>query len=298
MEGIKNIDIDDYTNGQTRYWKTNGFFVTDNNIHDLLRYFPVRLNSYAIAICDSGYVKTRINGAIIEYRKNTFAAFTPSSIFEILEVSDDYRCRMIVFKKEFLMQEFGNTKIFNHYSIFKSGGRNFAEFNENESLTINNLFIRIRKKMENIEHSFRESILRSQLVELVNELEHIFLSKNETYLTLQHFRGKKVYSEKFHQLLLEHLDKEHRVDFYASKLHITPKYLGVITKEVAGKSPKEIINEELIIKAKILLQSGKYNISEVANILHYDNLEVFSRFFKKNVGLSPLKFSQKQQKSS
>jgi len=47
-----------------------------------------------------------------------------------------------------------------------------------------------------------------------------------------------------------------------------------------------------LLQAKHLLKMGAYNVSEVANMLYYENLEEFSRFFKKKAGISPLKFAK------
>jgi len=72
-----------------------------------------------------------------------------------------------------------------------------------------------------------------------------------------------------------------KVSFYADELNIAPDRLTTILKDRTGKTAKEHIEEIVLSEAKILLRTGKYNVSEVASILKYENVEEFSRFFKK-----------------
>ena len=50
-----------------------------------------------------------------------------------------------------------------------------------------------------------------------------------------------------------------------------------------------ILNKR-IYNAEALLQNPQYNITEVANIVGYDNPLYFSRIFKKAKGLSPSEY--------
>lgn len=87
-----------------------------------------------------------------------------------------------------------------------------------------------------------------------------------------------------------HIITNHNVKFYADKLFITPGYLNKITKEYVGKSAKRLIEEALIIHAKILLHNEKLTITEIAENLHFSSTASFSVFFKQHTSLSPSQF--------
>ena len=65
-------------------------------------------------------------------------------------------------------------------------------------------------------------------------------------------------------------------------------------KGVSGfkKSAKEMIVDELMKNAKILLANSKMSIKDIALDLNFLQETNFTAFFKKNSGISPTKFRQ------
>ena len=59
---------------------------------------------------------------------------------------------------------------------------------------------------------------------------------------------------------------------------------------VKGCSPVDYINSLKLSRAKELLNSGMYTVSEVAEQSGFHDESYFSRFFKKQTGLSPSKY--------
>ena len=58
---------------------------------------------------------------------------------------------------------------------------------------------------------------------------------------------------KFFTLVKEKYRFEHSVQFYAEQLFITRKYLSKVIKTM-DKTPKDIINQTIIIESKLLLK--------------------------------------------
>lgn len=85
--------------------------------------------------------------------------------------------------------------------------------------------------------------------------------------------------------------KESReVQSYARKMHITPKYLSMITMSKAHHSPKELIDNYVIMQLKLLLRTSKKSIKQVAWDYHFNDDSFFCRYFKTHTGLSPQQF--------
>ena len=56
-----------------------------------------------------------------------------------------------------------------------------------------------------------------------------------------------------------------------------------------GKSPIQHRNNIRLENAKIMLQSGQYNVSEAAEACGFSNLSFFIRLYKKKYGYTPKK---------
>lgn len=84
--------------------------------------------------------------------------------------------------------------------------------------------------------------------------------------------------------------EEHQVQKYAALLGVTPNYLNVLTRKHWGKSALNLINDRVILEVKRLLLRTDYDISEIAYRVGFNELSYFSRFFKRNTGMTPLQF--------
>lgn len=73
---------------------------------------------------------------------------------------------------------------------------------------------------------------------------------------------------------------------------ITPEYFRSIFKNIFGASPLKYINNLKIERAKELISSGLYSITDVATLSGFADPSVFSREFKRAVGVSPSKYSE------
>lgn len=83
------------------------------------------------------------------------------------------------------------------------------------------------------------------------------------------------------------------VSQYAAMLHITPKHLSDVVKQHTGKSPKDIINDMLLLEAKVLLGSTGLTVTEIAHRLQFSDQAHFGHFVKKHTGCSPLELRKK-----
>ncbi len=82
----------------------------------------------------------------------------------------------------------------------------------------------------------------------------------------------------------------HNVSHYADLLHKSPKTLTNTFKKIGEKSPLQLIHDRILLESKRLLHYTRKDISEIAYEHGFENVQAFSRFFKKQVGLSPSDF--------
>lgn len=273
--------------------KTQDFYVAEVFKPNISLFYPARHNYYQLALCVSGYLKARIDGENIYYNTNTFATFTPSTIIEVIDVSDDYKCLMVIFKKSFLIETLNNIYFLERFKTLNSSGLNYTRLNDSEVEIFTTAFEQINDKRKEYHHLYKIDIIRNLIIILLYEIENMLFENKQKDDNKENRIGNKRILSEFQDLLRKHFYKERKVSFYANQLAISTNHLTKVLQELTGRSTKKHINELVLSQAKTLLNSDLYNVSEIATLLHFDNIEAFSRFFKKETGMSPLKFKKK-----
>ncbi len=83
------------------------------------------------------------------------------------------------------------------------------------------------------------------------------------------------------------------VSFYASKFGISVNSFSKRIKKYFGKPPSKLIQERIVLEAKKLLHLTHKSIKEIAAQLRFEDEFYFSRYFKKEVGVSPKQYREK-----
>lgn len=94
-------------------------------------------------------------------------------------------------------------------------------------------------------------------------------------------------------LVEQHFRDKHSVSEYAMLLYKSPKTLSNLFKKVGSKTPLQFIQERIMLEARRLLNYTDKNISEIGYELGFSDIQAFSRFFKKQEGISPSDFKEK-----
>lgn len=80
------------------------------------------------------------------------------------------------------------------------------------------------------------------------------------------------------------------VRYYAEQLNVSSRYLAQVTKRIAGKTPKTIIDDHLKKEAENLLLHTDKTVQEVAYALGFSSQAHFTKFFRKGFGCTPSDF--------
>lgn len=99
-------------------------------------------------------------------------------------------------------------------------------------------------------------------------------------------RGSELYKE-FSDAVAEHCMTNSDVAFYADCLNVSSRYLAQVTKRIAGKTPKNIIDEYLMNRIDVRLKATDKTVQEIAYEFGFSSQAHFSKFFKKMKGMSP-----------
>lgn len=94
----------------------------------------------------------------------------------------------------------------------------------------------------------------------------------------------------FQQLIEKHCTTLRLPKEYAGLLHITPNHLNALCKEMLGIPAGEVIRNRIVLEAKRLLINLSLSIAEIAYTLNFEDNSYFTKFFKKQAGLTPEEF--------
>lgn len=95
---------------------------------------------------------------------------------------------------------------------------------------------------------------------------------------------------RFNVLVEEHFKEKHQVSDYAAMLNKSPKTISNLFKMYSDKTALAFINDRIITEARRLLLFSDKTSEQITYILGYNEPGHFSKFFKKQVGVSPTEF--------
>ena len=256
--------------------------------------YPCRVDAVTGVICEKGQVKFTSNLKQYILRENTLYINASNSIVKVDEIEDSV-VHLIAFDESFLRDV--------HIDL-KSILPQFIHLLDNPCMTIlpeelddiRQIFATIEREMENLSGKvYQKEILRGYTSVAIYKLcaifERVLRMRSENVVAPTKNRGEEYFKE-FLMQLQQHYCQERSLGFYASLLHITPKYLTTIIKQVSGRSAAEWIDECVILEAKNLLKYSSMSIQQIAYYLNFPNQSFFGTYFKRRTGMSPTEYKQ------
>ncbi len=94
--------------------------------------------------------------------------------------------------------------------------------------------------------------------------------------------------------LLEHLTEKISCTHLASLCFLSTAQFYNLFQEEYHMAPLEYRSQLLSDKAAYLLKTGSFSVTEVSEMMGFESVSYFSRFFKKQIGYSPAAYIKKQ----
>ena len=95
----------------------------------------------------------------------------------------------------------------------------------------------------------------------------------------------------------EHYNENISIEEYAASRHMSTSWFIRNFKQYTSSTPMQYILSIRISNAENLLENTEYNLTEISNIIGYENPLYFSRIFKKQKGLSPSEYRKNIKKT-
>ena len=138
------------------------------------------------------------------------------------------------------------------------------------------------------ENSMQEEMLQMTLKRLLIHITRVYKKS----MNLERVdEGSMDLIREYYFLVEQHFLEKHSVAEYADLMAKSPKTLANAFKKLGAKSPQQFIKERRMLEARRMLSTHRWSISEVGYRLGFSDVQSFSRFFKREEGVSPVNFS-------
>ena len=271
----------------------SGIYYEESNL-DFLLPSPLYFNCGVQILCVHGNGVISTGAQCFHLQEMSEIIFWDGSIMQLLHSSDDFQVRMVLYPKRVFLQAAVSvdTTFFNYMREFPL--YNHGQEKDAQSWEKVNLWLDMAKMLFTQPAGlFKE---RLELNFLQSMLMWIFSTIPDTYVSVaRSYTRKQLLFHRFMHLIHEHALREHQIGFYADRLCISSRYLNEITVEYSkGKTPKELIDEQLTVEIKVQLNKLELSVEEVAGICCFPDSSYLSRFFKKHTGITPKEFRNRE----
>ena len=140
-----------------------------------------------------------------------------------------------------------------------------------------------------LEGTFRNIFLESKALSLLLCFQKCYLTEHPDCANCK-FLNKPVEKEKILNakvFLLNNLDRPPTIPELSLRIGINQCYLKKGFKELFGSTVYDFIQEQRMMKAKFLLTTTNYTVSQVADTIGFSSVSNFSSAFKKFTGVFP-----------
>ena len=107
--------------------------------------------------------------------------------------------------------------------------------------------------------------------------------ESRTYLNTLHIL--EITIEKYYKT-------EKSATFYANKLNISSKHLNRIVKTILDRTTTELITERVLLESKRLIIHSNNNLTQISQMVGYEDYAYFSKVFKSKTKMTPLEFKK------
>lgn len=253
------------------------------------------LNSFTAILVLSGNASISVNYRSYRVTPGTVILLSASHVFRFTDIGPDLKCMCLFVSREF-MEEMDSTDMI-HRRI-KYGVRLFSHpvltvAPVNSGILEERLHA-VRAAIENTSHIYYKEVILNNLFAFYLDLSDIIDRAGDLTEDGAHLNRYENLIKLFMEQLVSHYRREHKTEFYASQLNISPHYLTLILKRITGQSASDFIFEMLYSEARMLLKHSRLSIQEIASLLHFSDQSSFGKFFKRKSGLSPADYRKKQ----
>lgn len=277
-----------------------GYSDDDIVIVDSIQQFAIVSEAHvrmsAIAICTNGRVQCLMNGQMIEVRRNQVAIIPANTVITDLMISPDFNLKAMFFTNQ-ILQSFLREKMSIWNEVMYIQRLHVLSLTEEDIRFYTCFYDMLSLCMEkDADTPFRsdviQSLVRCAMLGLCGALKHLSIPAEREGGVSQKSSTRTIHFQRFLDMLHSEEVKHRPVEWYASELCITPKYLSAVCKSCSGKTANEWIREHVLEDIRYYLKSTDLSIKQVSTKLGFPNTSFFGKYVKEHFGMTPFQLRQ------
>ncbi|MGF7230130.1 helix-turn-helix domain-containing protein [Arachidicoccus sp.] len=212
----------------------------------------------------------------------------PRQVVQISDVEMTDKAFVIFIHEDYFLGHNLHSEI-KKYQFFDYETNEALHLSPSEEQIIWELFHKINTEYKNNLDEFSKDIILTHIDSILKYAQRFY---KRQFINRKILSGTTV--SKFTKMLLTYSESgmlEQKglptVNFIATQLNTSPRYLSDLLKQETGKTALEHIHIFLIDEAKNILLSTDNTIAETSYQLGFENPPYFSRLFKKETGITP-----------
>ncbi|WP_306349754.1 helix-turn-helix domain-containing protein [Flavobacterium sp. '19STA2R22 D10 B1'] len=255
--------------------------------------YPFRSNNYSVLLILSGTMKIQLNLVTYTLKPNDLIVTFPKTVLHILEIEEQTQMIAVSFTLEFVHQNSFRRNEINAFDFFTSKFASKLHLNNKELVNIVALSqVLMEKNLNRNPSLFGNEVLSHAFNLLMYEVAALY-KKYNAGIKVEMSRKEELMLL-FFRILEENFKKERSVHFYANALCVTTGHLTKVLKEISGKTAGHLIDDAVILEARLLLSNPSLTIAQIADELQFSDQSSFGKFFKKHTGYSPSEYRKKE----
>lgn len=260
--------------------------VFDANRHFAVKY-PHRHDFFEVLYLHRGSGFHVIDGNKYEIRPPCVFFLSPGQAHK-LELSHDIEGYIFIFTADFYLLNRRNPNSLIEFPFFYTVHQDNPPLQLDSSSDVRFLETLFRQSMAEAEQggNYRVEMLRS-LLDLILTTCAARYPKNE-HLN-QKGKGLMLVKQFLH-LLEENHTRNLSIAEYANRIGVTANHLTQTVKAQTGKTTLQLIKAKQLLEIKRLLVHTNLTVSEIASQLSFEDQSYFTRFFRRETGLTPIQF--------
>lgn len=250
---------------------------------------PHRTGFYHIIWFQKGCPTHFVDFNPVKVKPNTILFLNKDTV-QRFDSKSDFDGKAILFTDSFFCKSEVDTKFLQNSILFND----FFSVSQIQVQTQSKLFADLLQQMTDELQKIKDT---SQ-ADILQNLLHNFLLYSERERRKQNFTEIKKdadfeYVMLFKNLLEREYENQKQVNYYAKEISITEKRLNLATSKILGKTPKEIINDRIMLEARRILAHTTESVKEIAFNLGFEEPTNFIKYFKKHSFITPIEFRRK-----
>ncbi len=253
-----------------------------------------QIKEYRIFILNGENEKVMIDFDTFQINAPTLFFLTPKQEFSLYG-NNKSGLKVIAFSQDFYCIDKHDKEVSCYGFLFANAFHSTKLELEGGSLEmIENIVEQMRSELVSVK-AVQEDMLKLLLKQLL--IISVRFKRKQEEISEAVYDGNFSLIRAFNRLLDQQYKRNHNVSFYAEQLNYTPKSFSNKIKKLTQKTPLEMIKNKLVLESKRMMVYDNVSVKEIAFALGFEDTAYFSRFFKKNVGISPGQFKNSFVKS-